>query len=77
MQEIVGNAQVFLVLRDGKTGKEVGYHIEIADPNLSLEDYEGGLFCDTTISGRCLTREAIDLYEYSLKNRLGGFNESV
>ena len=67
--EMVGNAQVFVVLREIETGKEYGLHIEVSDPRLlvSRSQVDNSYFY---MEGFEVLNETIELEE--MRNRLNG-----
>lgn len=62
--EVVGNAQVFVVIREIETGKDYGLHIEVSDPRL-FSSYSGDQVDNSYFSmeGVEVLKEIIELEE--------------
>lgn len=67
--EVVGNAQVFVVIREIETGKEYGLRIEVSDPMLFISSSQvaNPYF---SLEGVEVLNETIELEE--MRNRLNG-----
>lgn len=65
--EIVGNAQVFVVIRELETGKEYGLRIEVSNPLMFTSSFESAnpYF---SLEGVEVLNETIELEE--MRNRL-------
>lgn len=67
--EIVGNAQVFVVIRELETGKEYGLRIEVSNPLMFVSSFES-VDPYFSLQGVEVLNETIELEE--MRNRLNG-----
>lgn len=74
---VVGNAQVFIVVHDTQTDKEYGMHFEVSGPSIELLNY--GANGTITLNGDVISREIINLDSYKTMNKEKAlrWNESV
>lgn len=61
INQIVGNAHVFMVMRDMNTKEEYGVHLEITDPRFILNSHASGVSVPVTLHGDCFNQEVYDL----------------
>lgn len=69
MTEVVGNAQVFVVIREIETGKEYGVRIEVSNPLMFISSSES-VNPYFSLEGVEVLNETIELEE--MRNRLNG-----
>ncbi|MBO5629445.1 MAG: hypothetical protein J5965_10270 [Aeriscardovia sp.] len=65
--QVVGNAQVFVVVHDMQTDKEYGMRFEVSDPSIELFNY--GATGPITLNGEVISREIINLDSYETMNK--------
>jgi len=69
MTEVIGNAQVFAVIREIETGKEYGLRIEVSNPLIVISSSESVDAC-FSLKGFEVSNETIELED--MRNRLNG-----
>lgn len=59
--QVIGNAQLFMVVKDLKTEQCVGMNIVVSDPVLLVDYLSSGLLPGLTLSGTLLESTTVDL----------------
>lgn len=60
-KQVIGNAHLFMVVKDVETNRCVGMNMVVRDPVLLVNDYASGLLPELTLGGSLLETAIVDL----------------